>query len=319
MLVEMHMLKDYKTRVTGNYEVMRATLEVINRDADQLIRINQAADAATIEAAKNGGRVPLVVTASGETKPFQLEGFKWRIADSEISGTKRIEYSKEPQTITVPIQTTLKVVQQVTMPAAYIIPAGWTRIVDVLAAHELQMQKTKAPFTVEAGVYRCEAPIWQVKPFEGRHTASFYGVPMEDAGVSAPRQESHACILEMQKVNYPAGSVVIPMAQRAARIAVHFLEPLGPDSAAVWGFTDSIFEQKEYGESYVLEKLAPEMLAKDPKLKQEFEQKLATDKEFAANPSARLNFFFLHSPYRDERMGLYPIGRLKSVEAIPFE
>jgi murein tripeptide amidase MpaA len=32
MLVEMHMLKDYKTRVTGNYELMRATLEVINRE-----------------------------------------------------------------------------------------------------------------------------------------------------------------------------------------------------------------------------------------------------------------------------------------------
>ena len=36
-------------------------------------------------------------------------------------------------------------------------------------------------------------------------------------------------------------------------------------------FYKTIFEQKEYGEAYVLEKLAREMMAKDPKLKAEFE------------------------------------------------
>ncbi len=54
-----------------------------------------------------------------------------------------------------------------------------------------------------------------------------------------------------------------------------------------WGFFDSIFEQKEYGEAYVLEKLAREMMAKDPKLKAEFERKVETDPRFAANPAAQ--------------------------------
>src|SRR5580704_1628511 len=44
MLVEMHMLKDYKTRVTGNYELLRALFKVVNRDADKLIALNAAAD-----------------------------------------------------------------------------------------------------------------------------------------------------------------------------------------------------------------------------------------------------------------------------------
>ena len=38
------MLKDYKTRVTGNYELLRALLNVVNRDADKLIALNAAAD-----------------------------------------------------------------------------------------------------------------------------------------------------------------------------------------------------------------------------------------------------------------------------------
>jgi len=52
LLVEIHMLKDYKTRVTGNYELLRAILEVVNRDADKLVKMNRDADAATIAAGK---------------------------------------------------------------------------------------------------------------------------------------------------------------------------------------------------------------------------------------------------------------------------
>ncbi len=46
------------------------------------------------------------------------------------------------------------------------------------------------------------------------------------------------------------------------------LEPDAPDSLLFWGFFNSIFEQKEYGEGYMLEKLARDMLAKDEKLKE---------------------------------------------------
>jgi hypothetical protein len=86
-----------------------------------------------------------------------------------------------------------------------------------------------------------------------------------------------------------------------------------------WGFFDAIFEQKEYGEGYVVEKLAREMMAKDPKLKEEFEARLASDHDFAASPSERLNFFYKRSPYWDSHLGLYPVGRVLSLDGIPLE
>jgi hypothetical protein len=109
---------------------------------------------------------------------------------------------------------------------------------------------------------------------------------------------------------YPAGSVVVALAQPAGNVAMHLLEPDGPDSFVAWGFFNAIFEQKEYGEDYVLEKLAREMMAKDEKLKREFEQKVATDPKFASSPGARLNFFYERSPYWDKQMNLYPVGRV---------
>ena len=53
------------------------------------------------------------------------------------------------------------------------------------------------------------------------------------------------------------------------------------------------------------------MMAKDPKLREEFERKIENDPKFAANPYARLSFFYDHSPwYAANRIGEYPVGRL---------
>jgi hypothetical protein len=112
---------------------------------------------------------------------------------------------------------------------------------------------------------------------------------------------------------------VVPLNQRLSKVAIQWLEPQGPDSAMAWGFFDPIFEQKEYGEAYVLEKLAREMMEKDPKLKTEFEHKIESDPAFAANPYARLEFFYERSPwYAANHIGDYPVGRLTKLEGVPL-
>jgi len=100
------------------------------------------------------------------------------------------------------------------------------------------------------------------------------------------------------------------VAQPLGKVAMNLLEPEAPDSFARWGFFNAIFEEKEYGEHYVLETLAREMMSADPQLKNEFEQRLATDQAFAASPADRLRFFYKRSPYWDPQMNLYPVGRI---------
>src|SRR5688500_5424357 len=113
-------------------------------------------------------------------------------------------------------------------------------------------------------------------------------------------------------------SLVVPVAQPLARVATNLLEPQAPDSFARWGFFNAIFEEKEYGEPYVLEALAREMMADDLELKGEFEELLASDAEFAASPYERLRFFHKRSPYWDPQMNLYPVGRIIRVLDLPF-
>ncbi len=116
----------------------------------------------------------------------------------------------------------------------------------------------------------------------------------------------------------PAGSVVVPLAQESARVVINLLEPEAPDSLVHWGFFNATFEQKEYGENYVLEKLAREMLAADPHLRDEYQKKLAGDPNFAASPRERLQFFHRRSPYWDRQMNLYQVGRIIAPVSFPL-
>jgi hypothetical protein len=314
-LVEMHMLKDYKTRVTGNYELLRALLEVINRDADALVAMNREADAATLRAGRQydpAAQFPLRLQATEASVPFHFLGYKRVVELSEVSGALWTRYTHEPENIDIPLHNELKATTAIAPPRAYIVPAQWPGVIDVLSAHGLKFQRTTAPWSAEVDTYRCGAK-WAERPFEGRHVLASGSEFAPSSGTPALTCES-----VRETLSFPAGSAVIPMDQRAAKVAIHWLEPQSPDSAVAWGFFDAIFEQKEYGESYVLEKLAREMMAKDPKVKEEFQQKVATDKEFAADPRARLNFFFRRSPWWDPRLGLYPVGRLKSLEGVPL-
>lgn len=94
-------------------------------------------------------------------------------------------------------------------------------------------------------------------------------------------------------------------------MAIELLEPQAPDSLLHWGYLNAISEAKEYGEPRVPEKLARGMIAKNPALKAEFEQKLHDDPAFAANSYARLNFFYERSPWHAvQHVVAYPVLRL---------
>ena len=317
LLVEMHMLKDYKTRVTGNYEILRALLEVLNRDGAKLIALNKEADA---DAAQLGThplsnqKFPLALAITNDTTPVVFHGYQFTRALSEVSGAMWVSYSHEPWNVTLPLATGIKVVAATTPPAAYIVPPQWTRVIDVLAAHDVAMRRTTAEWTGKVEHYRCSGMQWQGPPFEGRHPI-FAG---EGAGADPGRFGQ--CTLTTEEMTFPAGSVVVPLNQRLSKVAIHWLEPEAPDSAVRWGFFDPVFEQREYGESYVLEKLARESLAKDPALKAEFEHRIQSDPRFAASPDARLEFFYDRSPWGlANHIGEYPVGRLLSLDGVPME
>jgi hypothetical protein len=297
LLIETHSLKPYRSRVRGTYDVLRYTIEEAGRERASLFEANKKADAEMIERGRTydpNRQFPLRLTNGDKATQIIFKGVEYKMEDSALSGAKRIVYGTKPVDYTIPRFDEGKVTASVAPPLYYIIPPQYHEVLDVLRAHGVVMLRTSMDYSYEVETYRLSDPKWATNSFENRIT------------MTAKKT------LVKEYRTYRSGSVLVPMTQDAANVAIHLLEPDSPDSLLYWGFFNSIFEQKEYGESYMIEKIAPEMLAKDPELKRQFEEKLK-DPEFAKSPGARLRFIYEHSPYfTGQKVGVYPVGRITS-------
>ena len=301
LLIETHMLKTYAVRVHAVYDLLRVLLEDINRNPAALLAATHQADADTI--ARTGDahtQVPLTFKLDPKPTTFELKGYAFTQTHSDISNDTWIQYDPgKPVTYRIDNRNDLLPDLSITPPAAYIVPGEWKTIIDKLDAHGIAYRRIGHPMKqVDATAYQLDQPKWADVPFEGHLMLQSFSM--------------HAQPIEL---TLPAGSVIVPMNQPAANVAIQLLEPQASDSLLHWGYLNAIFEPKEFGEPRVMEKLAREMMAKDPKLKAEFEQKLHDDPAFAANSRARLNFFFMRSPwYTVQRVGAYPVLRVDAAQ-----
>ena len=295
ILIETHMLKPYRPRVIGTYDFLRFTLSEVSRDPQSLLAAVRAADEETLANGKTydpARRYPLDFELTDKATPYKLKALEYHTEMSDVSGAPHVTFGTKPIDMTVPMYNEFRVKTAVAPPLYYIVPVQWQEVIGVLRAHGLTLQTTKAPMTIDVESYRFVDVKWAGGPFEGRLMPEFKAE------------------IVRERRTFPAGSVIIPLAQESAKVALNLLEPEAPDSLVHWGFFNATFEQKEYAENYILEKLAREMLAANSGLRDEFQKKLASDPKFAANPRARLEFFYRRSPYWDQQMNLYPVGRI---------
>ncbi len=296
LLIEAHSLKDYRSRVRGTYDVLRYTIEEIGKNKLSLFEANKKADEETIEKGKRyqqALKYPLAQRIGNFSRDFNFKGVEIKFAESDVSGSQRIIYGTKPIDLTIPQYDSARVEKEVSPPLYYIIPPQWIDVISRLDHHGIKYSRLETAREIEVESYKFEDAKWANAPFEGRLTMSYKSIPIKE------------------KRTFPKNSALVPMAQKNAQIAIHWLEPEGPDSAMFWGFFNAIFEQKEYSESYILEEIARDMLAKDGDLQKEFQEKLK-DESFAKDPRARMRFFYVRSPFYDKRIGVYPVGRIIS-------
>jgi hypothetical protein len=296
LLVETHMLKSYATRVRATYDLVVATLDHFNHHAGELRKAVAKADADTIARARTvDAQLPIAFKTSTQSTPFALKGYAFSQATSAISGDVWVTYDPEkPKTYSVPFFRDLVASESVRLPAAYLIPAASAQIAGKLREHGIRFERIDRPQKLRVERYRLGAPRWDEKPFEGRHMLRSFTIASETADAQ-----------------FTAGAILVPLDQAAANVVVGLLEPRAADSLVRWGFFDAVFEQKESADARVSERLARDMIAKDPALQGELDARVAADPAFAKSPEARLAFFYERSPWYDsQRVGAYPIVRL---------
>ncbi|HWL89113.1 MAG TPA: M14 family zinc carboxypeptidase [Polyangiaceae bacterium] len=289
ILVETHSWRTHAHRVRTMHDCLLALFDRARADAGSW---RQAADAGDAAAAHLGGtQVALTYRAGNASRTIDFHGYAYEKRPSDISGGTWLVYDESrPQIWHVPLFETLEPQLTVEAPkAGFVVPVAFAGLVaEKLRIHGLRyetMKTERKAFPVSA--FRADEVTYGTS-FEGRTPATLKG-------------EWHS-----EARDLPAGSLFIPIAQPRALLLLHLLEPLAPDSLVAWGFFNSVFERKEYMEGYVAEEEARKMLAANPPLRTEFEARLR-DPKFAADPKARLDFFYRRHPAWDERVNLVPI------------
>jgi Zinc carboxypeptidase len=286
-LVENHALKPYDQRVLGTYVLLRETLKQLGANFGHDLRtaIEQDRQPRTSIPLAFGDKI-------GTPELIDFKGIEYRIVPSEISGHTRTEWLGKPKLYHFPFVKTSRVLAQVDRPAAYLIPPAWSEVIERLKLHGIKVQTLHTATTLDVAMYRLDDAKLMSEPFEGH------------VGIA-----SCTTTVERRHETFVAGTVRVPTDQPLGDLAVILLEPQSPDSFLRWGFFNEILQRTEYIDGYILEPMAEKMLKDDPALAEAFAKKLADDKDFAASPSKRLDWFYSKTPFADDRWKLYPVAR----------
>ncbi|QSX37429.1 M14 family metallopeptidase [Shewanella sedimentimangrovi] len=285
ILIENHSLKPFRQRVLGTYVMLEQTLKTVATEATAL-------KAAIMKDSFHYAQlITLTWDAEIQPKGWDFKGIDYQVETSSISGSKVVRWLGEPKLYPqLPVLGSTKAGIKVSRPAAYFIPPQWQEAIARLRLHGIRMTELKQDTQMKLQQYRFANPVFDTKDFEGRHR------------VKADSK------LEKVSVTLPAGTVKIPTDQPLGDLAIMLLEPQSPDSLLQWGFFNPIFSRTEYMEDYAVEPMAAKMLQDNPGLKAEFDQALL-DPAFAADPHARLRWFYERSPYYDNQYLRYPVYR----------
>jgi len=295
MLVETHSWKDYPTRVRITRNTVVSVLGQVATHGADWLRLEHASDARA--AALAGQPVELDYKNGAHVSTVDFLGYAYTRTPSDVSGTLVTHYDEStPQVWKMPVHD--EVLPDLVEPApraGYLVPAAHASWVAArLAVHGIRFRLLDAaPGKLDVGVFRASKASFGAQSVEGHQRVTLLG----------------AWATESRDIG--AGALFVPIDQPRARLVMSLLEPQAPDSLAAWGEFNNAFEQKEYMEAYVAEDVAREQL-KDAAVKAEFERRLREDAAFAADPSARLQFFARRHPSWDERFMLYPVFRLES-------
>ncbi|NOT89471.1 MAG: M14 family metallopeptidase [Lysobacter sp.] len=293
MLVETHSWKDYPTRVRITRNSVIAVMELVAKHGADWRRTALEADSRA--KGLGGTMVPLTWTASDKVRTIDFRGYAYTRTPSDVSGALMTRYDdSKPQVWKLPLRDDVVPGLAIAAPkGGYLVPAAYADMVAArLRTHGIAYQRLGHALTkAEVGIFRDETPTFAAASSESHQRLTVEG---------EWKAETH---------DIGTGALFVPIAQPKARLAMSLLEPLAPDSLLAWGLFNNAFEQKEYMEDYVAEDVAREMLARDPAVRERFERRIKEDPEFAADPQARLEFFYrLHTAW-DERFGLYPVMR----------
>ncbi|WP_165747814.1 M14 family metallopeptidase [Cellulophaga sp. Z1A5H] len=291
LMVETHMLKPYKKRVEGTYELMRKMIEISETDGQKIkeLRENYSENVQNLEYYPLKWEID-----STQTTTLNFKGFEADTLISEVTGFPRLKYNEnKPFTKPTKYYNYYKGSESIKIPKAYILKKSNFKIITLLTKNEIAFTRIKKDTVVEVESYKIKEYKTYTNSYEGHY-------PHYDTKIAKSNQ----------KVQFQQGDIYIPLKQKGIRYLIETLEPAATDSFFNWNFFDPILQQKEGFSPYVFEDIAAELLKSNSLLNEAFHLKKASDEDFAKDWYAQLEYIYQRSEYYEKAHNQYPVYRV---------
>jgi len=289
MMVETHMLKPYKIRVEQTYELL---LSMLDYTQDHSLDIKTIRRNALDEILKKK-TYPIAFEIDPQKEPsiIQFRGYEGSVIDSKVTIGKRLTYdTSKPYLAPVNYYNEYRAAKETTIPKAYILRQGWHRVIERLENNQISYTQFEKDTTLVVETMHVDDYKTRLSAYEGHYLHYNTSIKIDSIAV-----------------HFSKGDLYIPVNQKGARYLMETLEPEATDSFFNWNFFDTVLQQKEGYSGYVFEDVAEQILKENTRIKDAFEAKKATDKDFAKNPRAQLNFIYKRSLHYEKAHLLLPI------------
>ncbi len=222
ILNENYPYADFKSRVMGAYYLFHALLEYCQVHKSEIKGLIQEADKRTVQnGLEPGDKNQFVVEY--DVRPIKdkitVHGYVMEPFQTE-SGRRRVRRTEKTQTYTMPFFAEYFAKRSVKLPFGYLIPIPVPEIEAKLRQHGITVEKLTQSVKLTVESFKVTELKGQERPYQGHRLNSVKGE------------------YAVEEMEFPAGTLFIPMAQSLGKVAAYLLEPESDDGLLVWNFFD---------------------------------------------------------------------------------
>jgi len=224
VLSEAYSHDPFERRVQSTTAFVRELLSLVAERGDALIAITEQLDREAIAlAGRDSVPVRGRVTTSPRTDSILVELLE-STGDSSIAEPGMRPGFSRPGTIVsseMPVHDKFDVAMWGLVPAAFAVPERDSAAVAVLQRHGVEMQQLSEEWTGEVSAFTPNSIVRAPREFQGHAMLS----PLDGNWRS-------------RSATLPAGTWIVPGAQRLARLATVLLHPASDDGLTIWNYFD---------------------------------------------------------------------------------
>lgn len=222
ILNENYVYADYKSRVMGNYYLIRSLIDYAGTNSEDIRKMITEADKRTISRGMNpsdADSFAIEYNVRPAPEKVLVKTYEAELV-SETDGWKNYRKTDRRKDVTVPYYIDYFATRSVKLPFAYVLTVPDPDVLNLLRAHGIIVEKLAQGIKAKAEIFRITGLKPAARLNQGHYTNTISGS------------------YESKLTDFISGTYVIRTAQPLANIAAYLLEPESNDGLAVWNYFD---------------------------------------------------------------------------------